>query len=292
MATEIEGEHRKLGFFERLLSKKKKKEEKDILDEVEEEEEKPKEVTSSAGATPSIGKLTADLDRLKAQFDSFKEIRKAFTERFTRVSEQIGELRSMLIERDRSMQKLEAKTLKAVDMVEAVQPDKLMVEVRKQDGKIEALRASLESNEAIMNRISEELRTIRQKMDLYKGVEQVMKMNEEVKGELINIKKIEATVGAHADKVETMFMEMQKRFKELEMFKTQLNEALLDLKDQSSEINALKIRMTEMVKKEDLDKVINQLKKHIEGIKEKLGKSPLSKDIDSLRDMLENLRVG
>jgi len=197
----------------------------------------------------------------------------------------------MMIERDRDLQKLEAKALKAIDMVETVQPEKLMVEQRKMDGRIEALVANLDSNEAIMNRISEELRQIREKMELYKGIEQVIKMNEEVKNELIDIKKIEATTNSHADKVATIFMEMQKKFKEIEIFKDELNEAKLTVKENSNDLSVMKVRLAEMVKKEDLDKVFNSLKKHIEGLKKKLGKSPLSEDLDSLKDMLEDLRI-
>ena len=39
--------------------------------------------------------------------EGFAEVRKSFTERFSRVSEQIGELRSMILERDKSIQEIE-----------------------------------------------------------------------------------------------------------------------------------------------------------------------------------------
>lgn len=277
--------------FDKLLKKDKGKPAEAQEGAEGEQEKKPEGDAEKSSAPTSLGGVIVDLDRLKAQFDSFKEIRNAFTERFTRISEQIGELRSMMIERDRDLQKLEAKALRSIDLVEAVQPEKLMIELRKTDGKVEALRANLESNEAIMARISDELRDIRNRMDMYKGVEQVMKMNEEVKGELIDVKKVEATISGHADKVETMFMEMRKNFKELETFKDGLNEALLALKEHESDINALKIRTSDLVKREELDALFNKIAKSVEELKQRSGESPLSKDLEALKDMLKDLKV-
>jgi hypothetical protein len=94
------------------------------------EEEKPMEGLSVTAATAA---LSADIIKLKAEFDQFSELRKVINERFTRINEQIGELRGMIMDANRSMQDMEVKTVKAVDLVEAVHPDKLMAEVRKQD---------------------------------------------------------------------------------------------------------------------------------------------------------------
>ena len=118
----------------------------------------------------------------------------------------------MVLERDKDSKMLEAKATQAIDMVQTVQPDKLMVELRKGDAKIEALRANLESNEVIINNAISELKDMRNKMRTFTGMEQVVKLNEDVKGELIEIRKMSATTERHGDKVETIFSEMHKKF--------------------------------------------------------------------------------
>ena len=95
-------------------------------------------------------RLSTEVDRLKAGQEAFQEVRKSFTERFTRVSEQIGELRSMILDRDRTIQTLELKAVKAIDLVESIKPDKFMMDLERQNVKIEALKANLEGNEAIL----------------------------------------------------------------------------------------------------------------------------------------------
>src|SRR3989344_8379833 len=118
----------------------------------EEKQEQPASVTAATAA------LSADIIKLKAQFDQFSELRKVINERFTRINEQVGELRGMIMDANRAMQDIEVKTVKAVDLVEAVHPDKLMVDVRKQDAKIESLKANIESNDSIMKSIMDQLK--------------------------------------------------------------------------------------------------------------------------------------
>jgi len=237
------------------------------------------------------GSLKADVDRVKIQVESFKEIRTVLNERINHMTEQIGEIRSMLMEKDRDIQQLEAKALKAIDLVDSVKPDKLLSELKKEDAKIEALKANIESNDLMMKKIMEELADVRSKMSLFKGTEQIIKMEDETKTELIDIKKVEATISRHADKVETMFMEMQKRFKDLETFKDRLNSAEYGVKQVTGDMDTLKIQVSERVKREEIDKVFDKLRTHIENIQKSSEKSTLSKDLDSLKDLINDLKM-
>lgn len=264
-----------------LFGKKKK------VEAEGEEEEKAK--TEAVSSNPAA--LAVELERLKAQFESFKEIRNAFNERFTMISEQLGELRTMVLQKDKDISELEAKAMMVIDLVQTVQPDKFMVEIKKQDGKVEALKASIESVDAIVRRVLDELKDVRDKMAVFKGMDQVVKMNDEVKGELITIKKIEAVSMGHAEKVETIFLEMQKRFKDVDIFKETLNELVLNMKIVNADLESLKIRAVESVKKADVEKIFTQLKKQTEVLAKAAGKSPLSKDLEELKDLLEKVRL-
>ena len=231
------------------------------------EEDQP-EKTSSSGAL-SIGQLTADLDKLKAQFSTFYELNKAATERFTRINEQIGELRTMILERDKDSKMLEAKALQAIDMVQTIQPDKFMIDLRKGDAKIEAVRANLESNEVVINNAISELKSMRNKMQTFSGMEQVIKLNEEVKGELMEIRKMSATTERHGDKVETIFAEMQKRFSDFEKFSDNLKDVDKAVKQVASDLDSIKTRISGFSGKKDVEDLggkFNNFEKHVSGI--------------------------
>ncbi|MBN2141932.1 hypothetical protein JW711_01255 [Candidatus Woesearchaeota archaeon] len=169
-------------------------------------------------------KVDMEIVKIKAQLESYNEIRKANSERFARIGEQMGELRGMVLDTNKTMSKIEVSATKAIDLVESVQPEKLMIEIRKMDGKVESLKANIESNEAMMRDIMEELKKMRQQMNFYKGIEQVTKLNEDVKGELLEIKKVEATIERHADKGESIFLDMEKKFAEYEKFEHKIDD--------------------------------------------------------------------
>src|SRR3989338_11156483 len=121
-----------------MLWFKKKKGEEQNSDESSEEE--------NAEQKPAIsGNLEVELTRIKSQLEALNEVRKANAEQFTRVSEQVGELRGAIMDSNKAISVIEVASTRAIDMVNSVQPDKLMIEVRRTDGKTEALRANIEA---------------------------------------------------------------------------------------------------------------------------------------------------
>ncbi len=270
--------------------------EKDAEDKTEEKaedkaEEKPATATTAMGG-PSTAALSADITRLKAQFDQFSELRKVINERFTRMNEQVGELRGMIMDTNRSMQDMEVKTVKAVDLVEAVHPDKLMVEVRKQDAKIEALKASIESNDSIMKTLMEQLKEMRRQLTSFRGIEEVVKLNEEVKRELMNIKKTQAIVERHSDKIESIFMESQKRFQEFESVTDKQKEIEKQINPVISQTDQNKVKIATLSSKKDVENLISKLnnfEKHVGNIIDLLTKraNDMPKEVDDRFKKLE-----
>lgn len=259
----------------------------------------PEEQKRMVGA-PTLGQLSANIDKLTAQFSSFYEMQKAVTERFSRVNEQIGELRAMLIERDRASQHMEAKATQAIDLVETIQPEKLLIEVRKSDAKVEALKASLESNEVVMGSIVAELKETRNKLSAFKGMEEVVKLNDEVKKELSQIKLVQSVVERHADKVDTVFAEMQKAFGEYMKLSDTLKTLDQGSKQLTGDMDSMKVSMKETATKkeiaaitarvEDFEKkvgnVVNLLNERFEGL-EKKTKDKVDAELEKATKLLK-----
>lgn len=210
-------------------------------------------------------KIDIEFAKVHGQLEGLNEARKASGDRFSRVSEQIGELRGMIVDTNKMMSKVEVSSTKAIDLVESVHPEKLMIEVRRQDGKIEALRASIESNEAIMKDLMLEIKKMRDKMGVFKGIEQVIALNEEVKQELATIKRVEGNIGLHADRVEMIFTEVQKKFAEFDRFNETVNDLDKMFKKMQSDFERIRVRVEMKLERKDfldlLDK-FNDFEKH------------------------------
>ena len=281
----------------KLLKKKKEEKKDEAAGEDTSETKSPKinatsttDNSNSSAPSAEILKLSTELDRLKASVESFGEIRKVFSERMNGLSEQIGELRAMILDRDRTIQEIELKAVKAADLVESVQPDKLMMELQKEDAKFEALKANLEGNEAIMNRIMEELKEMRKKLEFLRGIDEIVKLAEEVKKELVEIKKVEASIHVESDKVETIYSELRKKFQEIDLFSDSLRELKANLEQNIKDVNSLKIKISGLAEKEELDRLVQRVQRYIEALQEISKKSSLSRDIAQLKTLLEGLK--
>ncbi|MFP4567439.1 MAG: hypothetical protein ACLFN8_00695 [Candidatus Woesearchaeota archaeon] len=217
--------------------------------------------------TKEYAALTADIAILKSKIESLTEMNKAESERSSNLTEQLGELRGMLNDMNRNVSGIEVKAIKAVDIVESVKPDKITIDLQKSDGKIEALRSNIESNEEMMKALFEQLKQVRAQIEVFRGAEQILKLNEEVKREIMTVKKIEAVCEQHADKIETMFIEVQKTFKEFNEFEIKLDDFGLEIKEINSKLSKLEARNPALVTKKELSDSITGFSKDIEKAK-------------------------
>jgi chromosome segregation ATPase len=210
-------------------------------------------------------KLGIEVTKIKAQLEGLNEQRQTVNERFSRISEEIGEVRGMLMDTNKSVGNIEASATKAIDLVESVKPDQLMLEVRKQDSKIESLKAGIESSESLMRDMMKEVKEMRKKIDFYKGIEQVSKLNEEIKGELIQIKKIESVIDRHSNKVETIYIEVEKKYTEFDKFNDSVKDLRRSFEKIQSDFDKVKVKLEDKTDKKELVKFIdkfNDFEKH------------------------------
>lgn len=231
----------------------------------------------------SMGSLVAEITKINATLESFKEIRKANSERFSTMNEQIGEIRGQVMDVNRNMGVLEVKVAKAADLVESVHPDKLMIQVQKSDGKVEALRGLIESKDAMIVNIMEQLKSMRNQMKVFKGIEEVLKVNEDIKTEALNMKKLTANVERHADRVENVFVESQKTFKEFNDLIGQMSIIKSQLKETGEKVDKLEVKAAAFIGKKEFEKRLDDI--------EKLGKK-MKAVADDADKSLKNLKSG
>src|SRR3989344_9377518 len=112
-----------------------KKKEDGKKEEEEEREEKPSK--RSYGAT-------AKLEELEAKIKFLNEEGKVNEEKFSRLHEQIGEIRASSIETEKRIQNLVLKAERAVSLVSEVQPEKLLAQLKKVQAKVEVAEERIE----------------------------------------------------------------------------------------------------------------------------------------------------
>lgn len=244
------------------------------------------------GLQTGNAKLDIELTKIKAQLEGFGEVRKANSERFQRLSEQIGELRGMIMDTNKSVGSIEVRATKASDLVSSVQPEKLMIDVRKAEGKVEALHANIESNDQVMKNIMEELKVMRNQIKFYKGIEQVTKLNDDVKQELMEIKKVVAEAKRHADKIDTIFIDVSKKFSEFDKFNDVVKDLDRSFKAIQGDFDKIKVTLESKEDKKEFVNLVNKFndfEKHTTNIIDLLDRKSktLKKDLDDNFDKMK-----
>ncbi|MDD5086540.1 MAG: hypothetical protein PHV16_02195 [Candidatus Nanoarchaeia archaeon] len=248
---------------------KKPKKEDDSTEAVEEEKNTPQNSGQDSMGEASIGRMTAEVEKLKAQFKTFYELQKASNERFGLINEQIGGLRTMIMDRDKDSRLVEAKATQAIDLVQTVQPDKLMMMVKKIENKIEMLKSPIETNEVIINNTIKEIKDMRTKINSFKGLDEAIKLSEEVKKGWMENKKIDADITKHSSKIETIYSEMWRQFSDLQRVSAVSSDLQKSLKQLSTETDSIKIKMTSLSTKKEVEELVEKFEgfeKHVNNV--------------------------
>ncbi len=211
---------------------------------------KPKAHHGSGSA--KIDRMQLEIESLKLQVTSLKELIKENNERFTRVNEQIGEIRTFGTEREKKIRDIELKSEKSVALVSEVHPETLMAELRKETAKMDALRAKIDAQEAVSSRIITELKDIKVNMAAFRGIEQVVKLNRETTEKLGSIQKVQSMVERHADRVETIFGMVEKNFREFAKFRDMAHELDGSFRELGKEFDSYKVKFTTLADKDEM----------------------------------------
>lgn len=219
----------------------------------EQSEEAIEDLSSPLKSPKNMDEILVELEKMKAQVEAGEELRKVFNEKFTNLDQGIGEFRNMIIERDKDIQTLEIKATRASDLVSEIKPEAIQATVTKFETRIEMLKAKLDANEQINDRIMEELKEIRTTVHAFRGIAEIEKLTKEMLNEQSGIKRIQGKIENYADKTESMYLETEKKYEEFRHFKDIVEELDAKLSNENKTIKEIRAKV-EDEKKELIQK--------------------------------------
>lgn len=195
----------------------------------------------------------AEMQRFGTRIDSLNALIKGYSERLSLLSQQIGEVRAMNVSNEKEIIKMSAEAAKAVDIVKSVKPEKLRVDYQKSDMLVKQLEERIESNKQFMETVMRELKDIRRKMGTFLGTDELLKLNDDVKKDLIETQHIAARARLHADKIEQLFSEMRRTIAENQRIGAKVNDMDTNYAGIQKEVERLRIDFSNIVKQGDFD---------------------------------------
>ncbi|MFH1521438.1 MAG: hypothetical protein ABIF18_00610 [archaeon] len=231
------------------MSEKSKIVKKPAVSSVSEDEEdaEPKGKASSR----KTGGDSFQAERIDAKIDLIEERLKQFNEKFSYISESIGEIRATNLENEKKISKAMVEADKVIDVVREVKPESLRIDYQKTDIKVSTLGEKIESNSQFMNEIMNEINDLKRKSEVFVGTEGLMKLNEDIKKDLIETQKLSSKTKMQADKAQEIFMELRKGFAESQKIGAIVNNLDESYSGVKSMIEKLKLDHESVVKYSD-----------------------------------------
>lgn len=165
---------------------------------------------------PGVEELVLKLEKVEGRLEATETARIDMADRLQRMSEQIGELRTIALERERTMGVLEADFELIKSVFEEVKPSEIGKELDRKERSISQLGVRVEKVERVLDRFTEEVRTFRETLDKVKGVENLVEMGQRLREQADRTEDAKKYVDRMAAKVESIFGELSTRLMTLD----------------------------------------------------------------------------
>ncbi|MBU5689416.1 MAG: hypothetical protein KQA41_04300 [Candidatus Aenigmarchaeota archaeon] len=211
--------------------------------------------------------LLLRVEKIEGKLSVFEDIKDDINERISRLSEEIGELRSSFLELDKNFSSLESKIEKTIEIVNEVQPEKFSKELQKKEADILKLQADIEAIRNILASIKRDNETVKAILEKIKNIDAVVAMYKKLSEKIQLIDDTKVYVDRLAGKSETIFAEMESKMKDVEDMKAKVSK-LDDLTvDLVKMLDGVSIKIPKLIEKDGAQKLIEEMvKKNIQDL--------------------------
>ena len=285
---------------EKGAEKEEKKEVKDYQEGVASKRGNEGAVSGDVGSVGDVpvnnissgGVSNLEVEKLNGKIEMLDSLIKGVNERLSVIGQQVGEVRSMAMGNEKSIIKSTADSLKAVDIVKEVKPEELRVAYQKMDLKIQMLNEKLGANKEFNDSLMAEIKELKGKAGLFVGTEGVLKLNDDVKKDLIEVQKLASKVRLNADKSEQIFMEIRKGFAESQKLNQIFNGLDSSYSGLREQVEKLKVDYSSLVSYKDYTDNQKRLDSNLAVIEESLNSlDEVKKNNERLTDVVEKVFV-
>lgn len=275
--------------------KKKKKEEKPVGEILKEQGVvAPEEVKSEIKeefeeGPPEVNKLVMEVEKIGAVVNTLKELGSNREQRINELSENIGEIRSLLFQRDATIREMGSKIERLEEDVKGIKPKKIEKEMENREKEMEKLVARVEKTESIDEDLSKRIRKAEKILNNIKSMENLTEIVKDIEEKVSEIKNIESSTKREAAKAERFYLEMGKRMDEFEKVKEDVTRLDEMSKELMRSVDENKIQLDSRITKKELEEAINKVTKIPEAEKEEKIKELEDKkaEIETLLKRLE-----
>ncbi len=239
--------------------------EEGIIKENEEKAEPPKKEEVREA------EIILKIEKLAGKVELQKDMINKFNDRFSSISETVGDLRRMIIDKEKFFDKLSADFEKLKSEVEEVEPQKIAKNFKKFAVNFEKTNAELEKINFKIKTLSNAFKKAEEKLSKIKEPEVIAKLIENASKIESNVRESRNYVDRLAGKIEALFSEFTSSLNEIKKEKEIIYKDDELIKEVVKDLDKINVKLeNEYTKKNEFEDFANRLKRDADNfLKEK-----------------------
>ena len=250
--------------------------------------------------------LIVEIERIQGRLEAITDLKNQLIETTRTFSEEIGELRTMILDREKSFSKIEIGFEKINEIVKDIEPQTIRKNFEKKEQKILELEARIEKLERFSKELIKQTEKVREVIEKVKSFENLVSVAERVKKYLRQAEETKNYADRIAGKVETMFEDMNNKVIDLDEKSAKLEDMDSLLKELVPTVDKLQIEVSNKADKEDVislkrsgvsrivEEKIDKIEKEEEEIQKKFinleeSKKQIDDELKKLKDRISVL---
>jgi chromosome segregation ATPase len=239
--------------------------------------------------SPRVDKLEVQFEKIRAYLDAMRDERSAGKENLARINQELGELRSGISTVDRKVSESEIKVHDIDATITDLKPQRLSMSLQNLDKTIKLHDARLEKTDDLSSAMLKRIGQTEEVMKKLGSLEKIVNFSRDAAKRLLEIEKREKRISRVSDKIDGIFMELNKRLDEFVLYKAKqdtLDELSQEMMKSMDDVNT---RLQKFAEKTDIESLKDTFQTELASMRTEAGESPEVQRLQAQRTEIEGL---
>jgi chromosome segregation ATPase len=231
--------------------------------------------------------IFVSVEKIQAKLETLEGLRQATEEKISRISEEIGELRSSILEKDKTFNQVESGFEKVREIFQELQPKKIRADLDRKEDAIEKVNAKVESFDTKIADMKKKMDDVVAIMEKIKDLKNVVAVSETISKKMAKIEDERKEMTKLAAKVESMFSEITEKMTEFHNYRGKIEFSAESMHDMMKSLDMLEVKVENSLSKDDAKKIDDRIEQLETDLTDKIQ---LVRDI--VDDLVTSLKKG